>query len=137
MLITDRHHPGPQRHLTDTLAAEAPGPPTTSTTADTRHQATTTTVERLVQAHTGLITAHHDAEQAIAEQLERYRRKNAAATATAVAAATTATTSACNHARYLLPLERLWGTQSMVRLDRLVEPPLDRVTWSASISFCG
>ena len=27
---------------------------------------------------------------------------------------------------YLLPLERLWGTQSMVRLDRFVEPPLDQ-----------
>lgn len=37
---------------------------------------------------------------------------------------------------YLLPLARLWGTQSMVRLDRLVDPPLDQaVTWSASISF--
>jgi hypothetical protein len=28
-----------------------------------------------VQAHTSLITAHHDAEQAIAEQLERYYRR--------------------------------------------------------------
>ena len=27
--------------------------------------------------------------------------------------------------RYWLPLVRLWGTQSMVRLDRFVEPPLD------------
>ena len=79
VLITDRHHPGPQRHLTDTLAAEAPwAAHHLHHTADTRHQATTTTVERLVQAHTGLITAHHDAEQAIAEQLERYRRKERA-----------------------------------------------------------
>ncbi len=44
-------------------------------TADTGHQAATTTVGRLVQAHTGLITAHHDAERANAEQIERYRRQ--------------------------------------------------------------
>jgi len=73
VLITDRHHPGPQRHLTDTLAAAAPwADHHLDHPADTQRQATTT-VGRLVQAHTDLITAHHDAERAIAEQLERYR----------------------------------------------------------------
>lgn len=73
VLITDRAHPGPQRHLTDTLAAAAPW--AAHTTADTQHQATTATVGRLVQAHTNLITAHHETEQAIVEQIERYRRQ--------------------------------------------------------------
>lgn len=74
VLITDRHHPGPQRHLTDTLAAAAPwAAHHLDHPADTQRQTTTTTVGRLVQAHTDLITAHHDAERAIAEQLERYR----------------------------------------------------------------
>lgn len=74
VLITDRHHPGPQRQLTDTLAADAPWAAHQVGPADTRHQATTT-VGRLVQAHTSLITAHHDAERAIAEYRERYRRQ--------------------------------------------------------------
>ena len=74
MLITDSTHPGPQRHLTDTLAAAAPwAAHHLHHTVDTGHQAATTVVGRLVQAHTSLITAHHDAERAIAEQLERYR----------------------------------------------------------------
>ncbi|HNA27581.1 MAG TPA: hypothetical protein PLI01_12315, partial [Nitrospira sp.] len=66
----------PQRHLTDTLAVASPwAAHHFDRTADTQHQAATTTVGRLVQAHTGLITAHHDAEQAIAEYRERYRRQ--------------------------------------------------------------
>ena len=74
VLITDSTHPGPQRHLTDTLAAAAPwAAHHLHHTVDTGHQAATTVVGRLVQAHTSLITAHHDAEQAIAEQIERYR----------------------------------------------------------------
>ncbi len=76
VLITDRAHPGPQRHLIDTLGAAAPwAAHHLGSTADTGHQAATTTVGRLVQAHTGLITAHHDAERANAEQIERYRRQ--------------------------------------------------------------
>lgn len=79
VLITDQAHPGPQRRLTDTLAAAAPwAAHHLHHTADTGHQATTTVVGRLVQAHAGLITAHHDAERAIAEQIERYRRQERA-----------------------------------------------------------
>jgi hypothetical protein len=76
VLVTDGAHPGPQRHLTDALAATAPWAAHHLRHADdTPHQADTTTIGRLVQAHTSLITAHHDAEQAIAEQLERYYRR--------------------------------------------------------------
>lgn len=78
VLITDRNHPGPQRHLTDTLAADAPWAAHQVGRADTRHQDATAVVGRLVQAHTSLITAHHDAEQAIAEYRERYRRQERA-----------------------------------------------------------
>jgi hypothetical protein len=79
VLITDQARPGPQRHLTETLAATAPwAAHHLGHTADTQHQATTTVLGRLVQAHTSLITAHHDAEQAIAEQIERYRRQERA-----------------------------------------------------------
>ena len=76
VLITDQAHPGPGRHLTDTLAAAAPwAAHHLHHTTDTGHQAAATIVGRLVQAHTGLITAHHDAEHAIAQQRERYRRQ--------------------------------------------------------------
>jgi conjugative relaxase-like TrwC/TraI family protein len=74
VLVTDRAHPGPHRHLTDTLAAAAPWAahhlhPTT----DIEHAATM--VSRLVQAHTDLIQAHHDTERSFTEHLERIRDK--------------------------------------------------------------
>ena len=77
MLVTDSAHPGPQRHLTDTLAAAAPwAAHHLDQAADTQQQqAATVVVGQLVQAHARTIEAHHGAERAAAEQRERWRRQ--------------------------------------------------------------
>jgi conjugative relaxase-like TrwC/TraI family protein len=76
VLVTDQTHPGPQRDLTDTLAATAPwAAHHLHHTADTQQQAATTTVGQLVGAYTSLIDTHRAAERAMAEQLQRYRQQ--------------------------------------------------------------
>jgi hypothetical protein len=79
VLITDQAHPGPQRHLTDTLAAAAPwAAHHLDQTAHTRQHSATVAVGRLAAAHTDLIQAHHDAERAVAEHRERSRHQDRA-----------------------------------------------------------
>ncbi len=66
--------PGPARHLTDTIAAATPWAAHHLHSAPDTQQAATM-VGRLVQAHAGLIDAHHDAERYFTEHLERIRDK--------------------------------------------------------------
>ncbi|MCB0926160.1 MAG: hypothetical protein KDB50_16725, partial [Mycobacterium sp.] len=74
VLVTDRANPGPQRHLTDTLAAAAPWAAHHLDATDTQQHAVTM-VGRLVEAHTRLIDTHHAAGRAIADHLERTRHQ--------------------------------------------------------------